>query len=714
MMSDATEFERERLKLIKELDLLNAPPKPAYEATIKLAKRISGLPLNMITVIDHDRCWLLAKDGTDMEFMSKSQSICAEAVRLKKPLLVKDLTKDPRISDFPIVTDGGIRFYYGVPIFIKDNFPIGTLCMVDTEPQDLDEERQEGIQHLAQQVGNVIDLQQHQVELKKLNEQLLSEIKVRQATEAELLSAQNSLEERVLVRTNELVDHKDQLQAIYDNIPSGVAVVVEGEVAFSNPAFYRLSGHKQDSPLSVSTLIHGDDLERFESYTRDAKGACEVQDEIRVVHASGEVRWADLRGRHTNFLGKPAFMAVLHDLTAVRQAELERERLHAKLERAQKLESLGALAGGIAHDFNNFLTGILGNTKLVLRSVPEDSDQCLKLKKIEKGANRAAQLCRQMLAYAGRGRFELETLCLSETVTEIATLLEVSLPKKAHLEFNLERPLPHILADSSQVGQVVMNLLTNASDALEDEPGTISVTTGCRFFDRKDLANTYLSGNTAPGEYVYLEVQDTGCGMAPEVLQRVFDPFFTTKEPGRGFGMATVLGIVRSHNGAVVAQSELGEGSRVCVLFPVAPSEMQEATPEENLEIIEDIYGAILVADDEQDIRELYHEILEDAGFEVLSASDGAEAVAMFRTHQSRLSAVILDLSMPKMGGEEVFQEIRSLDKTIRILISSGYDPTELTSGTLGTDVLAFIKKPFDPDEVVATLQDALKIPKKL
>ncbi|MEQ2006185.1 MAG: PAS domain S-box protein, partial [Limisphaerales bacterium] len=252
-------------------------------------------------------------------------------------------------------------------------------------------------------------------------------------------------------------------------------------------------------------------------------------------------------------------------------AEQERQRMELKLQETQKLESLGVLAGGIAHDFNNLLTSILGNASLARMDLPPRSPVEHSLEQIEKASLRAADLCRQMLAYAGKGRFVVQPFDLTQLVQDTAHLLQVSVSKKAVLKFDLDAGLPPVLADASQLRQIVMNLVINASEAIGDRSGVIALSTGLVRADRRYLADTHLAGNLPEGDYVFLEVSDTGCGMTPELRARIFEPFFTTKFAGRGLGLAAVLGIVRGHRGALRVYSEPGKGSSFKLLLPIAP-----------------------------------------------------------------------------------------------------------------------------------------------
>jgi len=327
----------------------------------------------------------------------------------------------------------------------------------------------------------------------------------------------------------------------------------------------------------------------------------------------------------------------------------ERER---QLWHAQKLESLGILAGGIAHDFNNILAGIMGYADLALRGLPASEPVRADIEVIKKAVQRAADLTRQMLAYSGKGKFVVEPVSLTQNVKDLSRMLEVSISKKAVLKHNLVPDLPVIQADASQINQVIMNLIINASEALGEQGGVISISTDTAQCNAEDLLAIGFGQDLAEGLYVRLEVADTGCGMDQQTLAKIFDPFFTTKFTGRGLGLAAVQGIVRGHKGAIRVSSEPGRGTTFCVLFPASGHSTltvrsdPAATPARS-------GGMVLVVDDEETIRVSAQRMIERAGLSALTASGGREAIRLFQEHQHEVSCVLLDLTMPDLDGVE-------------------------------------------------------------
>lgn len=425
---------------------------------------------------------------------------------------------------------------------------------------------------------------------------------------------------------------------------------------------------------------------------------------LSIRHVSGRItdvlyNAAVYRDSEGELLG---IFAAARDVTKLRHAEQERLELERQLLDAQKLESLGVLAGGIAHDFNNILTSIIGNTDLALLKLDQESPVRNNLKRIATSAHRAADIAKQMLAYSGKGRFIIGSVNLNRLIEALAHLIEASISKKNELHFNLTKPLPSVTADESQISQVLMNLVINASEAIGDRCGTITISTGCKNCDRDYLRGAWLSNDIAEGLYVYLEVEDTGCGMDKETQAKIFDPFFTTKFTGRGLGMAAVQGIIRGHKGSIQIYSEPEKGSIFRVLLPAGETGVKDMLPGLQESDFQG-HGTVLLVDDEDFIREIGKEMLQALGFSVISASDGNEALEAFRANQD-ISCVILDYTMPHMDGLQCFNELRMLDPNIKVVMSSGYSEQDITSKLHGQLLTGFIQKPF----TISSLREVL------
>lgn len=403
------------------------------------------------------------------------------------------------------------------------------------------------------------------------------------------------------------------------------------------------------------------------------------------------------------------FVTIVADITERRKAEEERRRMESQLLQVQKMESLGMLAGGIAYDFNNLLTGVLGNASLALLDVPPGVPAHDSLKQIELSAQRAADLCRQLLAYSGKGKFVVEPTDITDVVEEMGQLLQLSISKKAVLKYSLTRHLPAISVDVTQLRQILMNLIVNASEAIGERSGVIAITTGAMECDRNYLKSVFLDVDLSEGIYVYVEVSDTGCGMEAATLARIFDPFFSTKFSGRGLGLAAILGIVRAHKGAIKVYSEPRRGSTFKVLFPtIEDAPVHHAEVGAQQEPIR-LTGTILVADDDETVRSLARRTLERAGARVLTASDGREAVDMFARHAREIRLVLLDMTMPHMNGEEVFREIRRIKSDCVVLLSSGYNEFDATDRFAGKGLAGFIQKPYRQSDLIGKINAILK-----
>ncbi len=501
--------------------------------------------------------------------------------------------------------------------------------------------------------------------------------------------------------TRALVESENRLRMVFETSPAGIVMVApSGVIRFANQRMAEMFGCSLEELVGTSYLshVHPDQSEVAESEVRRlvGGGSRSTNAERHYLRGDGSDFWGHVSScRHEDGEGALiSILAIIADMTELKQAEEQRRKLEQQMLHVQKLESLGILAGGIAHDFNNILLAITGNASLALMRIGQDSPAVHHLRQIEKAADKAADLARQMLAYSGKGRFVVEPLSLNQVVEEMTSMLQVSISKKASLRYQLAPALPAIEADATQIRQVVMNLAINASEAIGDRIGVISITTGSMECDLRYLRDTWLDQSLAEGLYVYLEVADTGCGMSRETMDRIFDPFFTTKFTGRGLGMAAILGIVRGHHGAIKVYSEPGRGSTFKILLPACERPVQHGAAMPDIGHWQGS-GLVLLADDEESIRTLASDMLRELGFEVMTASDGREAVELFRRERERIAFVVLDLTMPNMSGEEAFREMRRIDPEVRVVMSSGYNEQEVTQKFRGKGLAGFIQKPY-------------------
>ncbi len=460
---------------------------------------------------------------------------------------------------------------------------------------------------------------------------------------------------------------------------------------------------------SFASIIHERDLSIW--YSREKKIANREPYEIqyRIRRADSQVVYVQEKGcavwdDKDNLLWINGF---IWDVTDRVEAEETRLSLERQVQHAQKLKSLGVLSGGVAHDFNNLLMAILGHAELAMLEMKPDAPARESVLHIQKSSRRAADLCRQLLAYSGRGAFEIKRIKVHALVKEMLELLKTSVSKKATLNINLPEDLPAVSGDAAQLTQVVMNLITNASDAIGDGKGVITVT-GRLLGSEADIpSGAFVSDEMPHGRYICIEVSDTGCGMSLETMERIFEPFFTTKATGRGLGMAAVMGIVHSHKGALWLTSEEGKGTTFQVFLPAAKKESHSTTfmmRDQTTDLWKGS-GLILLVDDEEELRLVGTKMLEHIGFAVITAATGKEAIEVFQKRKKDIEAVLLDLTMPEMDGEETFNALKKIDSTAKVIIVSGFSLQEIEERFNNRGLLGALHKPYTLKELKKILR---------
>jgi PAS domain S-box-containing protein len=407
------------------------------------------------------------------------------------------------------------------------------------------------------------------------------------------------------------------------------------------------------------------------------------------------------------------YAEIQDELAERKRLEDERLALERQLLEAQKMESLGVLAGGIAHDFNNLLQIILGNAGLARTDVSDQARVVKSLSRIEEASQRAAELTQQLLAYAGKGRYIVQQVDLDAVLAATLQQMRASIGETIALQHVSAAAVPPILADEAQLRQIARNLILNAAEAIGDAPGTITVTTGVQRLERSDLLATLFSPDLPPDDYVYLEVADDGSGVDPAYQTRIFEPFFSTRFTGRGLGLPAVLGSVRSHQGALRLWSNPGEGSRIRVWLPALREEhlvpSTATLPATSGRRQRPAGATLLVIDDEDGVRSVTARLLERAGYAVLTAADGRAGVATFRSRSSEIDCVLLDLTMPRFGGEQTLRELQLIRSDVPILLMSGYSEEDATSRFAGRRLAGFLHKPFTPAELCAKVERLLQ-----
>ncbi len=462
----------------------------------------------------------------------------------------------------------------------------------------------------------------------------------------------------------------------------------------------------QDKDVTFSQLARdcafSDDRLWVEEYLKNnlSKENPAYEVEYRLKNFSGKWIWVEERGRVIEWADNftpSRILGTFKNITIRKESQLEKERLESQLQHVQRLESLGLMAGGVAHDFNNMLATIMGNAELAVLELSNDSPAHSCLQEIQKAAMRSSDLNKQLLNYSGKGQFVIEPCNLNDLIKEISALVKASLSKKSEIKFNLDENLLLIECDLSQVRQIVMNLIINASDSLEDEAGQITISTGIKDYDFQFFSMLATDQEKLIGKkYAFLKVEDTGKGMDEDTIERIFDPFFSTKGAGRGLGLASVLGIVRGHGGGIRVESRLGVGTAFYVLFPCLPDEKQiPLIPKKDIDLPLEApcSGTILVADDEKSVRILTERMLKKAGYEVISAPDGKEAIKLFTANSEKISLVLLDMNMPVLGGLEALEQLKKIDPKMPVVLMSGY--AEVPAKWSGVSPDDFLGKPF-------------------
>jgi PAS domain S-box-containing protein len=521
---------------------------------------------------------------------------------------------------------------------------------------------------------------------------------------------------------DDLTESQQQYKLLADNVQDVVWLFdLEMDILFVSPSVTAQRGFTVDEILSkkigsgvvdehvpIITEKVNEKLEQAKAHPEEPSRAFSV--EYEVYKKDGSTIWVE---SVFNFLRDGTnvpthLVGTSRDISERKKAESENKSLQHQVQQAQKLESLGVLAGGIAHDFNNLLLGVMGNADLALLSMGSMDPSREFMNDILSSAQRAADLCRQLLAYSGKGRFVVQPVDLSEVVREMTQLLDISIKKTVTVRYQMENDLPAVEADVTQIQQVIMNLVLNASEAIGDDHGTVTITIEKHEYDQDYLNSLFMREELVEGEYVMMEVSDTGCGMDEHTRERIFDPFYSTKEMGHGLGLAAVVGIVQGHGGAVKVYTEKGKGTTMKVIFPSSNQDAISIQSKSETLIKNQGSGTILVVDDESMIQDFARKTLEKAGYDVLVAENGQVALELFREYGDEIRLVLLDMTMPVMGGEETYRELRKINPTVKTILSSGFNEQDATSRFVGKGVAGFIQKPYRVADLVGMIQQTI------
>ena len=673
-------FQVGQSKILKQIADPDIPLADVLTELVLFIEELSPNMLGSILLLDESGNHLLDaagpslatsyRDTIDGLEIGPDVGSCGTAAYTGKRVIVSNIATDPLWANFKdLASEYGLCACWSQPIYDSAGKVLGTFAMYyqkPIKPQALD----------IRLITDAAQLAAHAI----LHKQSMQEIIKSQAmlVEAQRLSKIGNWE---LDLVNDKLLWSDEIYRIFE--------IDKDTFDASYEAFLN--------------AIHPDDRDKVnQAYTESLENKLPYEITHRLLMPDGRIKHVTERCETTfNNDGKPLRSSgTVQDITKLVEAQNEKEVTISKMEHVQRLESLGVLAGGIAHDFNNILTAIMGNAGLASSKLPQTSQVHGYIERITQASQKATDLCKQMLAYSGKGKFIIKPILLSEIVEDMSQLLQVTIAKNIVLRLNLSKQIPAIDADITQMQQIIMNLVINASEAIGKNSGAISVSTGVMRVDAQYLSSTFVDENLKEGQYVYLEVSDTGCGMSPEVQSKIFEPFFTTKFTGRGLGMAAILGIVRGHGGAIKAYSEEGKGSSFKVLFPCskhAPISLKshhEPKPHWHG------HGCVLVVDDEETIREVASSMLKDMGLKPLTAADGVEGIDIFRQHHQDISVVLLDMTMPRMGGEDAFTELCRIDPNVKVILSSGYNEQDATNRFAGKGLAGFLQKPYTPQQL--------------
>ena len=484
---------------------------------------------------------------------------------------------------------------------------------------------------------------------------------------------------------------------LQSSVDALVVVGTDGLIRFTNPAAEHLLLQTAEELLSSPfeyPLVPG------------------LTSEINIAHNNSSSTPVEMRVVPIEWENEPAYLTSLRDLTERRKAEEERQRHETERQHAQKLESLGVLAGGVAHDFNNLLMSIVARAGLALRSLPSDSPTRTHLDMIEKSGLRGGELANQMLTFAGQTQLVFQPINLQQFLQDSQSFLRSTVSKRITVTCQLTDELPAIYGDRSQLRQLLINVVTNAAEAIGEQDGLISMTTSHLDVSTQDFSEYHIIGDLPTGSCVSLSIQDTGHGIQPELIPKIFDPFFSTKFPGRGLGLATLLGLVRGHGAAIAVRSQVGHGTEFWFMFPRSKQPKMKLSPPVTLPVppsSKPTPTKILIVDDEEDVRTTCSLILHEIGFDALVAQDGKSGAHIFEQHHDQIALVFLDLTMPYIDGGKLAEKIREMDQTVPILVSSGYTEEEAMKHFTQSKINAFIQKPFQVEVLIAKIEELTK-----
>jgi two-component system cell cycle sensor histidine kinase/response regulator CckA len=722
--------ETQRLAALHEYQVLDSLPEQDFDDLTLLAAHICKVPIALVSLVDEKRQWFKSRIGMDASETTREVAFCAHTILCKDEIFeVHDAQADARFATNPLVTDGPlVRFYAGAPLVTPGGHALGALCVMDQVPRTLTGDQLTALSALSRAVVA-------QLELRRRTAALEEEVRKHEATgrslrqnierltavekEATHLLGVAGKSRRALLSILEdekragqsLRESEELFRQMTDSIDEVFWMTgpARNSLLFISSAFQKIWGRSCESlykaPETWEKSIHRDDHDRVLSQIADRQSRGVFDETYRIVRPDGSIRWI-----HDRAFPVRDASGTLIRIAGVAEDVTEKKELEAQFFRAQRLESIGTLASGIAHDLNNILAPIMIAGPLIRDSdSKEEIERTLAV--IEASVNRGATLVRQLLTFGRGAEGERKTLAVEPVIREMAMIARRTFPKNISIVEKVEADLSPILADPTQVHQVLLNLCVNARDAMPLGGSLVISAKNVRV----DAATAAATPGAKPSDYVMIEVADTGTGMNPDIVDKIFNPFFTTKELGKGtgLGLSTVLGLIKGHNGFVTVDSEPGKGSTFRAYFPAhasagpsAPNAAAAKSPSGHGELI-------LLVDDEENIRDTLRGVLVLHRYAVVVAADGVDAISRFVAAHNGIELLITDLDMPNMDGVTLIQVLRQINPKLRVIVSSGIlrgrQMNEQRSSELAAlGVNAILEKPYSADQMLAAIHAAL------
>jgi len=701
--------EAARLDALSRLQILDTAPEQAFDDLTLLATHICQVPMAMVSLVDRDRQWFKSKQGVLVSETTRDIAFCAHAVlHATEVFEVRDARADVRFADNPLVVGSPhVRFYAGAPLVSAGGHALGTLCVLDSVPRSLSADQIAALQALSRRVVGQLELRSQALELQASEERssrlLLLADKSRRALLGVLEDEQRA--------ARGLRESEERFRELSDNIQEVFWITDQDtkNLLYISPGYERIWGRTcrslMENPRAWLEAVHVDDRERVQVAVTTKKVRGDYDETYRILRPNGEVRWIrdqafpirDDAGQVVRVVG------TAEDITKQRSLE-------EQYRQAQKMEAIGTLAGGIAHDFNNILAAIFGYSELARLRVTADPLAREHLDSVLQAAQRARALVRQILTFSRQQEQERQPVQLRPVVAEPLKLLRATIPTTIDFKVSLGTNLPLVLADSTQIHQVVMNLCTNAAHAMRGRPGCLTVRLDLVSVDEGLAAG--LPG-LVPGPHVRMLVGDTGCGMERTTLAHIFEPFFTTKGPseGTGLGLSVVYGIVKGHHGAINVESQPGTGTVFQIFFPavageaVAGSETDsESAPRGNGE-------RILVVDDEKPLALLGTSVLKELGYFAVYSTGAADAFARVQANPDGFDLVITDLTMPGQTGLGLARQIRALRPGLPVILSTGFNSAVSADELRDHGIREVLLKPYRLPALGAAVHRVLTTP---